>query len=347
MGGIRWRDSSTDSGYATDKTVEDGMHLVGSKNESEICANWDSEGCSGTRKELQRLGLDLKPVRGKGLGLVALRDFEKGEVVLSERALVKVGITSAYSSWTRQQAVSVLRQVYKMSGEERAGLFKLSARQNSKQPLVLRIVSNNCFNIDLRTFGVFLNISRINHSCVPNCIDSAGSDESEKRVLTLRRILCGEELSLSYLHAPEGSKAMRAAELKYWNFVCTCELCLCEGRGESMLRENIVKVVGDMSGFVGQLEKARDEEPHMDDDQKRLLSASIYCEIGKQLDACENLLCRVTQLSHPPPQLKKSSHLHAARLIVKKHSMGLAGHSSLKCESAWQSGSLRWNWMQN
>jgi len=107
-----------------------------------------------------------------------------------------------------------------------------------------------------------------------------------------------------------------------------------------MLRENIVKVVGDVSGFVGQLEKARDEEPHMDDDQKRLLSASIYCEIGKQLDACENLLCRVTQLSHPPPQLKKSSHLHAARLIVKKHSMGLAGLCALRkaewhIEQAW------------
>ena len=297
---------------------------------SEICTDWDGEGCFGARKELEQLGLDLKPVKGKGLGLVALRDFAKGEVVLAERALVKVRNTSASASWTRQQAVSVLRQVSKMSGEERDGLLKLSARQDSKQPLVLRIVSNNCFNIDLRTFGVFLNISRINHSCAPNCIDSAGSDESEKIVLALRRIRRGEELSLSYLPATEGSKAMRAAELKYWNFVCTCELCLCEGRGESILRENIVKMVGGVSRFVGQLEKARDEEPHMDDDQKRLLSASIYCEIGEQLNVCENLLSLVGQLSHPPPQLQLSSHLHAARLSVKKHSLGLAGPQLLK-----------------
>ena len=264
------------------------------------------------------------------MGLVALRDFAKGEVVLSEKALVKVQIGSPSASWTHQQAVSALRQVSKMSREERASLFKLSARQDSKQPLVLRIISNNCFNIDLNTFGVFLNISRINHSCVPNCIDSTGSYEHEKRVLALCRIRRGEELSLSYLHAPWGSKAMRAAELKYWNFVCTCELCICEGREESILREKIVEMVDGVGQFVGQLEKAQDEEPHMDDNQKRLLSASIYCEIREKLDACETLVSLLSQLSHPPHQLQLSSHLNAAHLIVKKHSLGQAGPHLLK-----------------
>ena len=97
-----------------------------------------------------------------------------------------------------------------------------------------------------------------------------------------------------------------------------------------MLRENIVKVVGDVSGFVGQLEKARDEEPHMEDDQRRLLSASIYSEIREQLKACENLVALVNQLSHPPPLLQISSHLHAARLGVKKYSLGLEGPYLLK-----------------
>ena len=201
-----------------------------------------------------------------------------------------------------------------MNRDDRESLLQLSTRQDSKQPLVLRIVSNNCFNIDVNTFGVFLNISRINHSCAPNCIDSAGSDDNEKSVLALRRISQGEELSLSYLHAPEGSKAMRAGELNYWNFVCTCELCEFEGAKESIQRENVVKMVSEVSGFISLLDKAQDEEPHMDDDQKRLLSASVYCEIRKVLDSCETLVSLVSQLSYPPPQLQLSSHLHAALL---------------------------------
>merc|ERR1719239_9514 len=341
MEGIHLRDSSIDSGYATDKTEKEVTNSVEATGQNGKYAEPEGSGCCVYSKKLQRFGLALRPVRGKGLGLVALRDFAKGEVVLSDKALVKVRVGPPYVSWTHQQAVSVLRQVSKLNREERESLFQLSTRQDSKQPLILRIVSNNCFNIDENTFGVFLNISRINHSCAPNCIDSAGSDENEKRVLALRRIRQGEELSLSYLHAPEGSKAMRAAELNYWNFNCTCELCVCEGRRESSLRENVVKMVGEVSGFISLLEKAQDEEPHMGDDQKRLLSASIYCEIRKVLDSCETLVSLVSQLSYPPPQLQLSSHLHAALLSAKKHSLGLAGLHALSrtewhLEKAWE-----------
>ena len=326
MGENRGRDSSIDSGYATDKSKRDLTNSVEAKGK---CEDPGIYRCTGEEHKLQQFGLDLKPLSGKGLGLVALRDFAKGEVVLLDRALVMVRTGPPSVSWNRQQALSVFRQVAKMNEEEKASLLQLSPRKDSKQPLVLRIISNNCFNIDLNTFGVFPNISRINHSCAPNCIDSAGSDATEKRVLALRRIRQGEELSLSYLHAPEGSKAMRAAELRYWNFVCNCELCLCEGKGESNLRENIVQMLSEVRGFVCLLEKAQVEEPHMDDDQKRLLSASIYCDLGKQLDACETLVSLVGQLSHPPPHLQLSSHLHAAMLSIKKRSLGLAGHQSM------------------
>merc|ERR1719239_1241737 len=196
MEGIHLRDSSIDSGYATDKTEKEVTNSVDAAGQSEKFAEPKGGGCSLATKKLQQLGLALRPVRGKGLGLVALRDFAKGEVVLSDKALVKVRVGPPCVSWTHQQAVSVFRQVSKLNREERESLFQLSTRQDSKQPLVLRIVSNNCFNIDENTFGVFFNISRINHSCAPNCIDSTGSDEGEKRVLALRRIRQGEELSL-------------------------------------------------------------------------------------------------------------------------------------------------------
>ena len=75
MGGICWRDSSIDSGYTTDKTVRDGIHSVEAKCES---ADLGGDGCFRAPTDLRELGLDLKPVRGKGLGLVASRDFSKG-----------------------------------------------------------------------------------------------------------------------------------------------------------------------------------------------------------------------------------------------------------------------------
>ena len=198
-----------------------------------------------------------------------------------------------------------------------------------------------CYNIDRKTFGVFPRISRINHSCVPNCVDSAGSNKEEKIVVALRKISKGEELSLSYLHTSAGSKAMRAEELRYWNFVCHCELCLRETRAESVSRENIVALAGEVTDFVKLLEDAQDQEPYMNDDQKRFLSTTIYCGIDKKLAVCETLVTKVDQVSLPPPQLQLSCHLHAAHLSVKKQCLGLVGQGALRraewhLESAWE-----------
>ena len=66
MVGIRWRDSSIDSGYATDKPERDGTCSVEEKRSADL----DGDSCLGAQKDFCQLGLDLKPVRGKGLGLV-------------------------------------------------------------------------------------------------------------------------------------------------------------------------------------------------------------------------------------------------------------------------------------
>ena len=80
MGVSHWRDSSIDSGYATDKTERDVTNSVEAAGQSERYAEPEGGGCCVATKKLQQLGLALRAVKGKGLGLVALRGFARGEV---------------------------------------------------------------------------------------------------------------------------------------------------------------------------------------------------------------------------------------------------------------------------
>ena len=96
-------------------------------------------------------------------------------------------------------------QVSELPVESRSALLELSPRAGSDD-LLLRIVANNGLWISAKKFGVFLAISRINHSCWPNCLDSEGPD---KVVRAMRRIRRGEELSLSYLSCNGGTSRMR------------------------------------------------------------------------------------------------------------------------------------------
>ena len=149
--------------------------------------------------------------------------------MLRESALITVSKQPGYNRWTVGQVAEVLKQVSntahctlhtahctlhtthctlqvsELPVESRSALLELSPRPGGGA-LLLRIVANNGFRISARKFGVFLAISRINHSCWPNCLDSEGQ---VKVVRAVRRIKRGEELSLSYLSCNEGTGRMR------------------------------------------------------------------------------------------------------------------------------------------
>ena len=70
--------------------------------------------------------------------------------------------------------------------------------------------------------SAYLFISRINHSCCPNCF--AFTNEGKLNIRTIRNVNEGEEITISYIYLYNPWNE-RNKILKEYNFICTCERC--------------------------------------------------------------------------------------------------------------------------
>ena len=76
--------------------------------------------------------------------------------------------------------------------------------------------------------GVYITISRLNHSCRPNAMFCEGSKSFESRIRAASKINAGEEITISYV--PTTVKHMNRKERQKWllkrrQFVCRCNFC--------------------------------------------------------------------------------------------------------------------------
>ncbi|KXS98201.1 hypothetical protein AC578_285 [Pseudocercospora eumusae] len=72
--------------------------------------------------------------------------------------------------------------------------------------------------------GIFLQFSRINHSCIPNVQNSYNATIRKETVHAVRNIKAGEELSSCYV-PPLRSRQQRQEALEQWSFECHCDAC--------------------------------------------------------------------------------------------------------------------------
>lgn len=71
--------------------------------------------------------------------------------------------------------------------------------------------------------GLFLQYSRINHSCLPN-VQNSYDPKGFENVHAIRDVAAGEELLTSYTSNAQ-SRKHRRANLRGWGFECQCEAC--------------------------------------------------------------------------------------------------------------------------
>lgn len=147
-------------------------------------------------------------------GVFALSKFKAGFIILKEVPVI--GSTdlelaekiSDNNNW---------RDLYPMVGGS-------SSHNISEWPEV-SIVNYNNWNVE-KGHAIFLHISLINHSCIPNTI--LITNESESILYALRDIDENEELTISYLDPIGVPKALleREEDLKNWMDVCLCDYCI-------------------------------------------------------------------------------------------------------------------------
>lgn len=120
--------------------------------------------------------------------------------------------------------------------EEVAACAGLSGEDDKK---LLRIMRNNsietCGDPELgpSEAGLYLTISRINHSCAPNVVWSWLKNDPSKRkkqVRALRRIEEGEEICACYVTPfSRLTRDERAKKLEVFSFSCLCAVCSLAG----------------------------------------------------------------------------------------------------------------------
>ncbi|KAH9440879.1 hypothetical protein MJO29_015232 [Puccinia striiformis f. sp. tritici] len=164
-----------------------------------------------------------------GMGAIASRRLESGELVINSRATLLVSVEEATydrPDWfhIRKLAADLLPL------ETRGGLARLFGTGDSEEDWISSAIDMNSFEIslgkdsDVPFFAVFLTPSRLNHDCRPNTAFHVDSESLEIHMHALRVISPGEEMTISYRDMTQ-TREKRQADIAHYGFQCTCAHC--------------------------------------------------------------------------------------------------------------------------
>jgi len=191
-------------------------------------------------------------LKGRGRGLVATRQIQKGELVLAEQPAVVVqdgGDLAATGEKVKKQvsslSPSLSAQFYRLTRkpgvEELAVQLKQAAGTDPEKRLIADKVSanaretaiflNNDIGADEDTKCLYLSLALTNHSCAPNCawtcvVEPPNTKKMELRAI--RNISPDEEVTVSYtmVECRFSSTLERQKRLNEgWAFPCNCTIC--------------------------------------------------------------------------------------------------------------------------
>eukprot|EP00928_Gymnodinium_smaydae_P076626 TRINITY_DN59672_c0_g1_i1.p1 TRINITY_DN59672_c0_g1~~TRINITY_DN59672_c0_g1_i1.p1 ORF type:complete len:320 (+),score=45.92 TRINITY_DN59672_c0_g1_i1:53-961(+) len=161
------------------------------------------------------------PVVGKGHGVLAVRHISRNELIMRDWPLVHFKLERA--------SRTVMKQFESLSRKEQRAYMSLhDCRAEAAGPASEKTVDGVFLTngVQTRPFDSVLceHISRVNHSCTPNC-ELAWNDSLGCMDLFARtNIPAGTELCISYIDE-RATRKERSEALKEWNFVCTCHAC--------------------------------------------------------------------------------------------------------------------------
>jgi hypothetical protein len=166
---------------------------------------------------------ELKPSPGKGWGAFATRPIPVGALILREAPLFV--IPKHHSQITR---IDILAEILNLTPHDNQEFKKL--RDNGGQPFthLTHALAENSFALPNPTgpshHGLFVLLSRLNHSCVPNSkIPDSDVENGEISCFATRDIEVGEEITFCY----EDDFACRTRQERHsaLRFVCVCTVC--------------------------------------------------------------------------------------------------------------------------
>ena len=219
----------------------------------------------------------ITEIPGKGVGLVASKDFKAGQLILAETPVIK----SLANQGDRQglTLTDFCEKICKMSADMKSKITKLTAKETPpgfSQDIIQMGLRENCLEeIKICIFGLgffadvkenlffFFNKNFVNHSCSPNAsfLVLNSSSEVTAELRAIKDISKGEEVTYCFLSPFKSvkTKSQRRIMLRdIFGFDCRC--CVCTG--EVPDQEEILRSLDDVNPMGDPYRKTQSEWQH-------------------------------------------------------------------------------------
>jgi len=176
----------------------------------------------------------IQEISGAGLGVVATKKIEAGETIMKEKPLLLIPAEAKSDRYSWKEKVKFLESlVASLSTKQRKEYFSLFDAKCSigNKKSAEGIFRTNNFALGFLTpqtdHGIFTKISRLNHSCGPNCEVVWKAEVGYQEVVAIRDIEEWEELNICYLNMEGRVRTARDRNmiLKQYGFYCFCKFC--------------------------------------------------------------------------------------------------------------------------
>jgi len=166
---------------------------------------------------------EVQEMDGKGKGTLATKAIKACDIVMAETPLVRTAMSNTEAPDFEARVGAHMETLAKADLEAFMGLvcpFPEIAPH--------RIWQVNHFTVDGED-TVYETISRINHSCIPNCAHAFDQATQKGQIRALRDIAVGEEITITYCDLLMPASQRKAHLSYYYKFDCACDACLTPG----------------------------------------------------------------------------------------------------------------------
>ena len=290
----------------------------------------------------------VSEIPGKGRGLVAAKDIKMGELLFTDKALIKINPEDA------DAIGSIVEQLNKLPSEARAQFHKLTVHDDretsaftgpNKDTLTIQYqFLDNCRKRHVQGEEEsyyyccwYLNSTLINHSCAPNAIAARLQPDNDfkEEVRAIKDISKGEEITVCKLQNDvilySGFNRQKRREKIKEDFGFDCLCCVCSGNLPD--QEDILMELRDLS--ISLAINSDHHQKKLKDWQREANMMDQVVELTKKLYIGDFLYMKLTTLIH----LAKFAHLSRDETLLEKAFDGL---NKLEEDSKMESFSLKY-----
>ncbi|KAL4860602.1 hypothetical protein BDV12DRAFT_204871 [Aspergillus spectabilis] len=184
----------------------------------------------------------IRSIPGKGKGLVATERIAKGTRILSESPIFRVPRDKP--SIKALEGI-VKNEVNRLTAKQQAVFFDLTNIYGDAHSHALGIARTNVLPLvgaAKSSSGLFLDASRINHSCRHNAQNTWNENIGQVTIHALRDINAGTEITISYLDSTPAFEERQHQLRKTFQFECKCELCSLPPAERKISDERLTKI---------------------------------------------------------------------------------------------------------